>query len=168
MSWVEHHKRSERLASDAQVALFQNRKTEALELYARAADAEDNALADLDRSKVRTVGISAVSAASLHYKAGDLERAGEVAAEWLLWPALPDFAKNQLRRIQRSIRKDQTPDPEHVLPSSRIPKPEREVTIREDAPRVLFDASLDGELERKAEARDGLDWLLFLSAPAAT
>ena len=103
MSWVEHHKRSEKLASDAQVALFQDRKAEALKLYAQAADAEDKALADLDRSKVRTVGISAVSAASLYYKAGDLERAGEVAAEWLRWPALPDFAKNQLRSLQQSI-----------------------------------------------------------------
>lgn len=103
MSWVEHHKRSERLASEAQVALFKDRKTEALELYAQAADAEDKALADLDRSKVRTVGISAVSAASLYYKAGDLERAGKVAAEWLRWPALPDFAKNQLRSLQQSI-----------------------------------------------------------------
>ena len=103
MSWVEHHKRSERLASDAQVALFKDRKADALKLYAQAADAEDKALADLDRSKVRTVGISAVSAASLYYKAGDLERAGEVAAEWLRWPALPDFAKNQLRSLQQSI-----------------------------------------------------------------
>lgn len=111
MSWVEHHKRSERLASEAQVALFKDRKADALKLYAQAADAEDKALADLDRSKVRTVGISAVSAASLHYKACDLERAGEVAAEWLRWPALPDFAKNQLRSLQQSIQKDQTPVP---------------------------------------------------------
>ena len=107
MSWVEHHKRSERLASEAQVALFQNRKTDALKLYAQAADAEDKALADLDRSKVRTVGISAVSAASLYCKAGNLERAGEVAAEWLRWPTLPDFAKDQLRSLQRSISKGQ-------------------------------------------------------------
>ena len=106
MSWVEHHKRSERLASDAQVALFKDRRTEALELYAQAADAEDKALADLDRSKVRTVGISAVSAASLYYKAGDLERAWKIADEWLRWPTLPDFAKDQLRNLQRSIPKD--------------------------------------------------------------
>ena len=148
MSWVEHHKRSERLASEAQVALFQERKTEALELYAQAADAEDKALADLDKSKVRTVGISAVSAASLYYKAGDLESAWDVAAEWLHWPRLPDFAKDQLRSLQRSIPKDRTPA--SIPGSFEMPgtfshrhgyqKPEQEITVREDAPRALRQA----------------------------
>lgn len=103
MSWAEHHKRSERLASEAQVALLQSRPKEARKLYARAADAEVQALADLDRSKTRTTGISAVSAASLYCKAADLERAEEVAAQWLGVHALPDFAKRQLRGILQSI-----------------------------------------------------------------
>ena len=103
MSWVEHHKRSERLASEAQMALRQGRETEALKLYAQAADAEDKALADLDRSKIRTTGISAVSAASLYYKAAKLERAKEIATDWLRWPTLPDFAKDQLRSLLPSI-----------------------------------------------------------------
>ena len=152
MSWVEHHKRSERLASEAQVALFKDRKAEALELYAQAADAEDKALADLDRSKVRTVGISAVSAASLHYKAGDLERAGEVAAEWLRWPALPDFAKNQLRSLQQSIPKD---------PHHQHQEPKQEITIREDAPKVLFDAYLMVDWSARQEPATGSDSIWF-------
>ena len=103
MSWAVHHKRSERLAADAQVALFQGRETEARGLYARAADAEAKALADLDKSKVRTVGISAVSAAALYYKAADLARAEEVATAWLSTSWLPDFAKAQLRGILQSV-----------------------------------------------------------------
>ena len=152
MSWVEHHKRSERLASEAQVALFKDRKAEALELYAQAADAEDKALADLDKSKVHTVGISAVSAASLHYKAGDLEKAGEVADEWLRWPALPDFARNQLRSLQRSIPKDL---------HHGYQKPERAVTVREDAPKVLFDAYLMVDWSAKQKRATGSDSIWF-------
>ena len=152
MSWVEHHKRSEKLASDAQVALFQDRKAEALKLYAQAADAEDKALTHLDRSKVRTVGISAVSAASLYYKAGDLERAGELAAEWLRWPALPAFAQNQLRSLQRSIPKD--PHHEHQ-------EPKQEITVREDAPKVLFDAYLMVDWSARQEPATGSDSIWF-------
>ena len=103
MSWAEHHKRSERLASEAQLALLQDKRNEALALYARAADAEVEALAVLDRSKARTTGISAVSAASLYCKAANLERAEEVAAHWLGVHALPDFAKTQLRGILQTI-----------------------------------------------------------------
>ena len=103
MSWAEHHKRSEHLASEAQLALLQNKRNEALSLYARAADAEVEALAVLDRSKARTTGISAVSAASLYCKAANLERAEEVAAQWLGVHGLPDFAKTQLRGILQTI-----------------------------------------------------------------
>lgn len=106
MPWLNHHKLSERLASEAQVALHHGRREEALELYAGAAYAEARALADLDRSRVRTAGISAVSAASLHYKAGDRVRSEEVAVQWLGEQTLPDFAKKQLRGILRSIRSE--------------------------------------------------------------
>ena len=136
MSWMAHHKLSERLASEAQVASLQGRATEARGLYAQAADAEDKALADLDRSKVRTAGISAVSAASLYYKAADLVRAEEVAATWLGVGWLPDFAKAQLRSILQSIRTgDQAP------------------TATESAPKVERSASwVDSFLESRGLA----------------
>ena len=103
MSWIEHHENSERLASQAQVAAQEGRRDAAQTLYARAADAEESAIADLDRSKVRTLGISAVSAASLHYKASRLARAEAVAARWLVFETLPAFAKDQLRLLLQSI-----------------------------------------------------------------
>lgn len=106
MPWLNHHKVSERLASEAQVTLHQGRREEALELYGGAADAEVKALADLDRSRARTAGISAVSAASLYYKTGDLARSEEVATQWLGEQTLPDFAKKQLRGILRLIRSE--------------------------------------------------------------
>ena len=104
MSWIEHHENSERLASQAQVAAQEGRWDEARALYARAADAEENAIADLHRSKLRTLGISAVSAASLHYKATELARAEAVAARWLRFEGFPAFARDQLRLLLHACR----------------------------------------------------------------
>ena len=107
MSWLEHHEISERLASQAQAALREGQRERALALYARAADAEDQALAELDTSKTRTLGISVVSAASLHYKAASFARAEEVAVRWLGVDSLPPFAKEQLRILLQSIWNEQ-------------------------------------------------------------
>lgn len=104
MSWIEHHKISEDLAAQAQTALSDGRKEDALALYARAALAEAKALANLDTSKTRTLGISAVSAASLYYKATELDNAEEVAVRWLNFESLPAFAKDQLRSLLQTIR----------------------------------------------------------------
>lgn len=103
MSWITHHRVSERLASEAQAASFQGQCAEAIELYAQAADAEEKALRVLDPSKTRTIGISAVSAASLYYKAAKLARAKEVADQWLDFATLPEFARQQLRGLLQSI-----------------------------------------------------------------
>ena len=103
MSWIEHHESSERLASQTEMAVRENRRDEALALYARAADAEERAVADLDRSKTRTVGVSAVSAAALHYKANRLARAEQAAIRWLGFDRLPAFARDQLQLLLQSI-----------------------------------------------------------------
>lgn len=110
MSWIEHHENSERLASQAQSAAQEGRRDEARALYARAADAEERAIADLDRSKVRTLGISAVSAVSLHYKADRLALAEAVAIRCLGFEGLPAFAKDQLRLLLQSIWSEQVRD----------------------------------------------------------
>lgn len=72
-------------------------------LYARAAESEERALGDTDSGKVRTLGISAVSAVSLYYKALQLDSAERVACQWLVSPNLPAFAAEQLRELLRSI-----------------------------------------------------------------
>lgn len=108
MSWIEHHQASEQLASEAQAALREDRQAAALALYARAADAEHKALTDLDASKARTSGITAVSTASLYYKAAKLERAESVAGHWVGVDYLPSFAKEQLRGLLQSIWVERT------------------------------------------------------------
>ena len=103
MSWIQHHERSERLASEAYAAQRESHAERALALYAEAAEAEEKALDDLDRSKRRTLGISVVSAVSLYNKAGDVLRAEATALRWLGVDAIPDFAKDQLRTILQSL-----------------------------------------------------------------
>ena len=131
MSWIEHHKVSEDLASQAQTALSNGRQQEAQALYGRAAQAEDRALADLDPSKTRTLGISAVSTVSLYYKAAEFKRAEEVANRWLEFDSLPEFAKKQLRDLLEVIRSEEGPV------QSEVPEPKFS-NIR-DALRALVD-----------------------------
>ena len=103
MSWIEYHRVSERLASDAQAALRDGDSERARALYARAADAEYNAIAGLDAASTRTFAISWVSVASLYYKAGMVERAEQIAWRGLNLYSFPDFAKIQLRHVLQSI-----------------------------------------------------------------
>ena len=103
MSWKEHHRQSAILASEAERALRGNENAAARELYARAADAEERAIADLDMAKRRTLGISVVSAAALHCKAHDFAKSQAVAYAWLAKAVLPDFAVNQLRTLLETI-----------------------------------------------------------------
>lgn len=108
MSWIEHHKISENLASQAQAALDEGRRQDALALFARAARAEDRAITDLSPSKIRTLGVSAVSVASLYYKAAEFKLANDAAVRWLNSDLLPGFAKEQLRSLCQTIQAEQT------------------------------------------------------------
>jgi hypothetical protein len=65
VSWNEHHSKSEKLASEAELAFRAGNRKEAEQLYAEAATAEARALADLTPEKQRTIGITAVSAVAL-------------------------------------------------------------------------------------------------------
>ena len=103
MSWIEQHKISENLASQAQAALNEGHRQKAMELYVCAARAEEKALDDLDESKARTLGVTAVSTVSLYYKATEFERAREVALRWLKFEALPAFAEEQLQGLLRTV-----------------------------------------------------------------
>ncbi len=115
MSWIENHQASERFASAAQTAQRDGRREEAQELYARAGDAERQAVEELDATKTRTIGISSVSAVSLYYKAALFDRkaalfdrAEETAYRWLRADSLPAFAKEQLRYLLQSIWSERT------------------------------------------------------------
>ena len=103
MSWTIHHSKSEEYASQAEAALKQGDAERAAKLYQSAAEEEETALTKLDTSKVRTLGITTISAASLWYKAHNFRQAERVAFQWLATDFLPDFAIDQLQTILQSI-----------------------------------------------------------------
>jgi hypothetical protein len=103
MTWAEHHRKSEELASLAEVCLINGNDLEAEKNYRLAAEAEFAALTDLDISKKRTLGITVVSATALWFKAQEWNRAKRVAYQWLATDLLPDFAIEDLEEILREI-----------------------------------------------------------------
>ena len=103
MTWLEHHRESERYAADAEVAYHRHERSRAQELYAKAAEAEKHALHCLNPSKIRTYGISAVSVVSLYFKAARLGDAEDMAYSMLASGFLPGFASDQLRNLLHSI-----------------------------------------------------------------
>ncbi len=103
MTWIEHHRESEQHASRAQVSAWQGDQASAQRSYQLAAAAEELALRDLDPSKIRTYGITVVSAAALHYKAGARAEAAALAHRHLADEALPEFAAIQLREVVEAI-----------------------------------------------------------------
>ena len=103
MSWADFHKASEAAAIEAEQAFRARNTSQAVLLYAQAADLEQQALAALDATKARTRGITAVSAVSLWYKAVAYERAEQLAHSMLADPSVPEFARTDLRNLVQAI-----------------------------------------------------------------
>jgi hypothetical protein len=103
MSWADHHKASETAAIEAERAFRSGNAADAARLYATAAELEQQALADLDATKTRTRGITAVSAVSLWYKAAAYDRAEQLADVILSDHDTAPFARADLRAWRLSV-----------------------------------------------------------------
>jgi hypothetical protein len=103
MSWLEHHIQSEQAASHAEIMHRQGELEVAKKYYAVAAEAEVKALEALAPDETRTIGITAVSAAALWFKAKEFPQAKQVAYRWLSSQMLPMFAIVQLEEILKEI-----------------------------------------------------------------
>ena len=103
MTWADEHRQSERLAAEAAITLRDGDLESALRLYSEAAERETAALDALDRSKVRTLGATAVSAIALWYKAKELDRAEQLAFRILAERRLPVYASEQARALLQAI-----------------------------------------------------------------
>lgn len=103
MSWAESHKRSERLAAEAEAASRGGDFAGARSLYLEAAVAEVDAFQALEPEKSRTAGITAVSAASLFYKGGAFLRAESFVLSVLPRADIPSFANVQLRQLLQKL-----------------------------------------------------------------
>ena len=107
MSSVEPHIESEKLAASAHEAARLGETENAKSLFSKAAKAETQAFGAVDDDKPRTLGIFAVSAAALWYKAGDLEAAEQFAHDASRRTALPGFARQALRELLQAIWNEQ-------------------------------------------------------------
>jgi hypothetical protein len=103
VTWADFHTTSERLASEAEVAARSGNPTRAEELYRAAAEAEERALEALSPDKTRTLGITAVSAASLWFMSREFAKAQQVAYRWLSSDKLPVFAVRNLRDLLQTV-----------------------------------------------------------------
>lgn len=103
MNWSEHHQTSERFAVEAELAARNGEFEHARKLYRAAAVAEHDAFDSLDPTKVRTLGITAVSAASLYFKSGDSTMAREIASRATSTDTLPEFARQELKILIETI-----------------------------------------------------------------
>jgi hypothetical protein len=103
VSWAQYHTISESLAAEAEVAYRAHRFDDAVSLYGKAAAAEEEALKALDPSKVRTIGITAVSAISLWFKGRQYKAAENLAHSMLTSANLPAFAVAELRSTLQAI-----------------------------------------------------------------
>ena len=79
MTWFDHHHRSKKLASAAQQSLRQGDETTARRLFAEAAQEAERALAKVSSEKPVTLGVIAMSAASLWRRAHRSDEAARVA-----------------------------------------------------------------------------------------
>jgi len=101
--WLDLHRQSERLAGEGQLSVAQGRGG-AAELYRKAAEFEESALARVPAEKVRTRGILGVSATALWFKSGQLEEAKRVGRQLLDETTLPTFARSEVEEILDDIR----------------------------------------------------------------
>lgn len=108
MSWLVHHTRSEGYANQAEELRRRHEDEHAAELYCLAAEAEVNALDNLAPSKTRTIGITAVSAASLYFKAQEFLQARKIAHKLLATDLLPAFAIEELEDLLQVIRYEES------------------------------------------------------------
>jgi hypothetical protein len=103
MSWLSAHQESESLAAAGHETLRRRDIAQAQDFFRRAAEFETRALEDLDFTKPRTLGITAVSAVALWYKAGELKEAAQLAHQASAKRGMPDFALQELRQLLQAI-----------------------------------------------------------------
>lgn len=96
MTWLAYHRQSEGYALKAHAALREGDADTAKQAFAEAARLEELALNHVGPDKPRTYGATAVSAASLWYKAHEFAEAARVAHVQLANPGLPNSAREQL------------------------------------------------------------------------
>ena len=111
MTWLEHHTQSVKHAIQAEIILRNDDsffKNAAIKQYLLAAEAEGRAFDALRPEQIRTISITAVSVASLWYKANDFKQAEIAVRKGLAIENLQEFAVLQLESILQAIKEQIT------------------------------------------------------------
>lgn len=103
MTWLDCHAQSEKYASDAEVAVRQGEDARARELYRMSAQAEEQALEEVEPNKRRTYSVTAVSAVALYFKAAQWRKAQILAYRCLESERMLKFARRQMEDILDAI-----------------------------------------------------------------
>ena len=103
MSWAAFHAQSEHYANLAEEAILRGAFDQAVEFYCLAGEQETLALGDVDPEKLRTIGITTVSATALWFKGRNLSQAQNVAFKGLATSNLPPFAQNELKELLQKV-----------------------------------------------------------------
>ncbi|MCA8232437.1 hypothetical protein [Burkholderia vietnamiensis] len=154
MDWLTLHKESEAFAREAHEALRNGDTPVAKANFRKAAEVEARALECLDVSKVRTRGITAVSAASLWYKADGFNEACALAYQQLGIGGLPDFAIEQLEDLIQSVytERERAKYDVSFLPGM-VSVSVRGGEVLSEPPRVLWRLQLLREWSHEQEAK---------------
>lgn len=103
-----YHREAEHLSAEASKARVDGRSREAIDLYSRAAEAEEAALSAIGEDKTRTRSILSLSVASLLYKAERLEEAELRIFQLLGSRSLEPWADRQLRDLLQVVSDERT------------------------------------------------------------
>lgn len=145
MSWAMYHTLSENNASLAEIALRKNELSQAIASYRLAAEQETAALSQLNASKIRTIAITTVSAASLWFKAGEYQQAQAIAYQGLARNTLPGFAVEQLKELLQTIWK------EEAIAKSNVAFTEGEVIVSVSGGEVVIGGAPMDLIQRKVD-----------------
>jgi hypothetical protein len=103
VTWLEYHTASQSLAEAGAESLRTGEPIVAAAKYRDAAALEEKALRDLDRTRNRTLGITAVSAIAMFVKGRAFQEGERLAFEVMNWPEIPSFAGQQIRELLSAI-----------------------------------------------------------------
>lgn len=114
MSWANFHELSERAAVEAEMLHRARQFGESRQRYAQAARYEVQAYVEVGPDKPRTLGIVAVSAASLWFKARQFREAEAFVHVALAAGNLPEFAQVELKTVLQTVWTEAAKDESHV------------------------------------------------------
>jgi hypothetical protein len=103
VSWNLHHSASEKFVVEAEHALRTGQRALAEDLYQEASLAETKAFDAVDVNKLKTRGVTAVSAVALSFKARRYAVAEQLAHRYLGEANLPRFAVLQIRDLLQAV-----------------------------------------------------------------